>query len=92
MRNILVGLLTASVIGFTASSAANAMPLRVVTAPDAAQVVLVRDACGVGSHRGPMGVCRPNSFPVRVLAGALGGACPPTYHLGPMGNRCWSDF
>jgi hypothetical protein len=55
-------------------------------------ITQVRDGCGIGYNRGPLGMCRPNGFPVRMLQGALGGACPPTFHLGPFGRRCISNY
>jgi hypothetical protein len=36
-----------------------------VAAPD---VMLVRDFCGLGFHRGPYGACRPNGVPYGYVA------------------------
>ena len=45
-------------------------------------VVKVAEGCGPGWWRGPGGVCHP--FARRR-------ACPPGYHLGRYGKRCWPN-
>ena len=45
-------------------------------------VTLVAEGCGPGWWRGPGGHCHPM---------AMGRACPPGYHLGPEGRRCWPN-
>ena len=45
-------------------------------------VTLVAEGCGAGWWRGPGGHCHPM---------AMGRACPPHYHLGPEGHRCWPN-
>lgn len=64
-----------------------AMPV----APDAgvkAPIVQVYGGCGRYGHRGPYGGCR--------WGGQWGGyrwgrPCPPGFHLGPYGRRCWPN-
>ncbi len=45
-------------------------------------VMKVAEGCGPGLWRGPGGRCHPF---------AVGRACPPGYHLGPEGKRCWPN-
>ena len=45
-------------------------------------VVKVAEGCGPGWWRGPGGRCHP--FAARR-------ACPPGYHLGREGRRCWPN-
>lgn len=78
----LTGLILAAVVGLSAVSGAEAMPIG--TAPlataAAAPMVLVRGGCGFGEHRGLYGGCRLNrgrrGFIRRHLTGAPRG-CPP---------------
>jgi len=48
-----------------------------VTASNAAE------GCGRGWWRGPGGVCHPMVGPHRF--------CPPGYHIGREGHRCWPN-
>lgn len=45
-------------------------------------IVKVAEGCGPGWWRGPNGRCHPM---------AMNRACPPGYHLGPHGQRCWPN-
>jgi hypothetical protein len=45
-------------------------------------VTTVAEGCGAGMWRGPNGRCHPMFN---------GKACPPGYHLGPEGKRCWPN-
>jgi len=45
-------------------------------------IVKVAEGCGPGWWRGPGGRCDPM---------ALNRACPPGYHLGAEGKRCWPN-
>jgi hypothetical protein len=45
-------------------------------------IVKVAEGCGMGFWRGPGGHCHPM---------AMGRACPPGFHLGPEGHRCWPN-
>lgn len=46
--------------------------------------------CGLGFHIGPLGACIAGG-PGPRYAGPPGRACPPGYHLGPYGRRCWAN-
>lgn len=48
-------------------------------------VILASGGCGRDYHRDPRGYCRPNW---REFEGR---ACPPGWHLGPYGRRCWPN-
>ena len=45
-------------------------------------IVKVAEGCGAGFWRGPGGRCHPF---------AVHRACPPGYHVGPEGKRCWPN-
>jgi hypothetical protein len=75
-KSILGGLLA---LGFAASAQA-AMVAPPVERGSA--VVLIAEGCGPGWWRGPAGHCHPM---------AMGRVCPPHYHLGPEGRRCWPN-
>ena len=45
-------------------------------------ITLVAEGCGAGWWRGPGGHCHPM---------ANGRLCPPGYHIGPEGHRCWPN-
>jgi hypothetical protein len=51
-------------------------------------VTLVYGGCGVFGHRGPYGGCRAGG-----QAGGYGRGrpCPPGFHLGPRGAKCWPN-
>ncbi len=53
-------------------------PVGIVSSP----IVKVAEGCGPGFWRGPGGRCHPM---------AMGRACPPGYHLGPEGKKCWPN-
>src|SRR5262245_7107143 len=84
---------------------AQAFPLVPSPSSDAAPAAtVVARGCGRGWHRGPVGGRRPNarvvvvpSAPV-VVAPAVAPVvvapavvCPPGYHPGPRGRRCWPN-
>ena len=60
-----------------------------VTAPSSTggPIVLVRDGCGPDYHRDGAGYCRPNW---REWENGWR-ACPPGWHLGSEGRRCWPN-
>ena len=67
---------------------AEAMPLSDLSGASAPHVTLVYGGCGPYRHRGPYGGCR--------WGGQWGGywrgrPCPPGFHLGPYGRRCWPN-
>lgn len=77
-RFIIPGVLLAMA---ASASAAQALPLAPLASPES-DVIVVRNGCGVGWHRGPYGYCRPNAAPYRY--GPYVYAPPP-----PPPARCW---
>jgi hypothetical protein len=66
----------------------SAMPILNLDGASSPDVTLVFGGCGPYAHRGPYGGCRPG--------GQWGGywrgrPCPPGFHLGPYGRRCWPN-
>ncbi len=69
-------------LGLFAIAPSQAMPLAplpLATAGDAA-IIQVSGGCGWGGHRGPYGGCRPLYN------------CPPGWHSGPYGQRCFRNW
>jgi len=66
-------------LGMTASAQAAMIAPPVGKGP---AVTLVAEGCGAGWWRGPGGHCHPM---------ANGRLCPPGYHIGPEGHRCWPN-
>jgi hypothetical protein len=64
----------------TAASAAGFTPVPI--GANGGLVIKVAEGCGAGWWRGPEGHCHPM---------AVGRACPPGYHLGPEGKKCWPN-
>jgi len=80
---LIIGLALA---GSLAAPAEAAMP--VPSSSLDAPIVQVYGGCGPYGHRGPYGGCR--------RGGQWGGyrwgrPCPPGFHLGPYGRRCWPN-
>ena len=69
-------------LGLAAMTASQAMPLAPVQGARAssAEIVLVSGGCGPYGHRGPYGGCRPIFN------------CPPGWHPGPYGQRCFRNW
>ena len=67
-------------LGFATAASAGVTPAP-ITNPDSV-IVKVAEGCGPGWWRGPGGRCHPM---------AMNRACPPGYHLGPHGQRCWPN-
>lgn len=78
IRTIVLG--AALTIGFAATSSAAIVPVPV--APGSDLTIKVAEGCGPGFWRGPGGRCHPM---------ARGRFCPPGYHIGPHGRRCWPN-
>lgn len=78
------------VAGFAlVASQVEALPLSSVDGASAApHVTLVYGGCGPYGHRGPYGHCRAGG-----QAGGYwrGRPCPPGWHLGGGGRRCWRN-
>jgi hypothetical protein len=66
--------------GFATASSAAMTPVPVGTGSDL--TIRVAEGCGPGFWRGPGGACHPF---------AQGRLCPPGYHIGPEGKRCWPN-
>ena len=75
-----IALSAALVLGLATAASAG-----IATAPvgnNQSLIVKVAEGCGPGFWRGPGGRCHPM---------AMGRACPPGYHLGPEGKKCWPN-
>ena len=67
---------------------AQAMPMsNPAPVPDAG-LTLVYGGCGPMGHRGPYGGCRPGGQWGGYVRGR---SCPPGFHLGGGGRRCWPN-
>ena len=81
----MLGLLAAVALAVPARAAVPVVPLR----DGGSLVIPVAEGCGPGRFRDGYGYCRvmrrwgPPAAIVR--------ACPPGYHLGPRGGRCWPN-
>ncbi len=65
-----------------ATAAVAGVPAAPIGASGGGLIVKVAEGCGAGFWRGPGGRCHPF---------AVNRACPPGYHLGPEGKRCWPN-
>jgi len=79
MRTIALGVALA--FGAATASSAAIMPVPVGHGSDL--TIKVAEGCGPGFWRGPGGACHPF---------ATGRLCPPGYHIGPEGRRCWPNW
>jgi hypothetical protein len=77
----LLGLVTAVALTMPVQAARTVVPMVTSAAP----VILIEGDCGRDYHRDERGFCRPNW---REMEGR---ACPPGYHLGSEGRRCWPN-
>jgi hypothetical protein len=66
-------------------SPARAMVALAPGARPAGPTILIEGGCGRDYHRDEHGNCRPNW---REWDGRR---CPPGWHLGPEGHRCWPN-
>lgn len=71
-----------------AAPAANAMPAGNLPVTPDSGLTLVYGGCGPMGHRGPYGGCRPGGQWGGYVRGR---ACPPGFHLGGGGRRCWPN-
>ena len=67
---------------------AGAIPLGTLTDGTSPGLTLVYGGCGPMGHRGPYGGCRPGGQWGGYVRGR---ACPPGFHLGGGGRRCWPN-
>ena len=78
IRTMVLG--AALVFGFAMASSAAIAPVPFGAGSDL--TIRVAEGCGPGFWRGPGGACHPF---------ARGRLCPPGYHIGPEGKRCWPN-
>jgi hypothetical protein len=85
---VLAAALTASVglLGASAQAFPTSLSGTIPTQAPAPGVIKVRNACGVGWHRGPYGYCRPNGAPYAYRPYAYR---PYAYYAPPPPVRCW---
>lgn len=79
---MLKSLLLSAALAAGLATAASAGVTPVVIGKSDAAIIKVAEGCGPGWWRGPEGRCHPM---------AMGRACPPGYHLGREGRRCWPN-
>jgi hypothetical protein len=78
LRTIILGTMLAC--GLATAASAGVTP--VLRSNADGLVVQVAEGCGPGRWRGPGGHCHPF---------VVGRRCPPGYHIGPQGRRCWPN-
>jgi hypothetical protein len=69
-------------LAFGLATPSNAAILPAPVGPSADLTIKVAEGCGPGMWRGPGGHCHPF---------AQGRLCPPGYHIGREGRRCWPN-
>lgn len=79
-------LVAAALLLQSAAQAAPLAPLALETTPN---IVLVKDGCGIGFHRLPSGVCRPQPDGPRLMK-LFARKCPVGYRRNLMG-KCRRD-
>ena len=79
---MLKSILLSGALAFGLATAAGAAVVPAPVAKADSVIVKVAEGCGPGWWRGPDGRCHPM---------AVGRACPPGYHLGREGRRCWPN-
>ncbi len=84
MRHLALAAVVA-LTSFAGMGVARAMAVPTVGSADPA-VQLVSGGCGYYGHRDYYGRCVPNGLPPRYRG------CPPGFHLGPYGQRCFPNF
>jgi hypothetical protein len=78
IRTIAIGMALAFSLATTSYAAMGPVPV----GPTSDLTIKVAEGCGPGFWRGPGGRCHPF---------AQGRLCPPGYHIGPEGHRCWPN-
>ena len=80
----------AALLTVALSFPASALPFPALPLPQADEnpIIQVYGGCGPFGHRGPYGGCRAGG-----QAGGYwrGRPCPPGFHLGRGGRRCWPN-
>jgi hypothetical protein len=67
-------------LSLAAMTASQAMPLAPFAQAPSSEIIHVSGGCGYYGHRGPYGGCRPIYN------------CPPGWHSGPYGQRCFRNW
>jgi opacity protein-like surface antigen len=83
MKSVL-GIILAVGLAIPAQAAMFVAPVEKANAP----IVQVFGGCGPYGHRGPYGGCRAGG---QWGGYGMGRPCPPGFHLGPYGRRCWPN-
>jgi hypothetical protein len=78
IRTIAIGAALALSLATTSYAAMAPVPV----GPASDLTIKVAEGCGPGFWRGPGGRCHPF---------AQGRLCPPGYHIGAEGHRCWPN-
>jgi hypothetical protein len=88
LKSLLGAVASAALIMAVQVQGVEALPLTNLQGAAAPEVTLVYGGCGVFGHRGPYGGCRAGG-----QAGGYGRGrpCPPGFHLGPHGAKCWPN-
>lgn len=79
--------IAALLVGVAVPASALPFPSTPAPAPADGLIQNVYGGCGPYGHRGPYGGCRPGG----QGGGYYGRACPPGFHLGGGGRRCWPN-
>lgn len=74
--------------GLAGAAQAAIMPIAPVPVPSS--IITVGEGCGAGAWRAGDGVCRPFRTPYGSNRGSRF-ECPPGWHIGPGGARCWPN-
>ncbi len=85
MKAFLGLVLAASLAAPTFATSARAVQTEVPGVTGNGSIILAEGGCGRDYHRDERGYCRPNWREYE------GRACPPGWHLGDGGRRCWPN-
>jgi len=83
MKKLFLGSLVAAGLALPAQAGMPVAPVET-----GAPIVQVYGGCGPFGHRGPFGGCRAGG---QAGGYRLGRPCPPGFHLGPEGKKCWPN-
>ncbi len=82
IRTIALAITLGAALACSLSTASNAAIMPAPVGSGADLTIRVAEGCGPGFWRGPGGRCHPFAH-ARL--------CPPGYHIGPEGRRCWPN-
>jgi hypothetical protein len=88
LKTLFAAVASAALILAVQAQGVEAIPLNNLQGATAPDVTLVYGGCGVFGHRGPYGGCRAGGQAGGYRAGR---PCPPGFHLGPRGAKCWPN-